>query len=194
MGTSNDGNRYAPEYTYETASMHNDNDVVVWLGNNGKLTVEIDTGIALTKRVTEAIGNPDDTYNLIVTVPVGVNADPEVKDANGGTVASTYSGNVLTIPVKVDQTVYITGIPGGTVCAIGEIIPAGKDYYISDSTATVTVPTLMEVLAGANKTVTVSFQVELPEKPRILPLLIRSPWALPTWKALQTGTACMRMA
>ena len=149
-------NRYAPEYTYETASVHNDNDVVVWLGNNGKLTVEIDTGIALTKRVTEAIGNPDDTYNLTVTVPVGVNADPEVKDANGGTVASTYSGNVLTIPVKADQTVYITGIPGGTVCAIGETIPAGKDYYISDSTATVTVPTLMEVLAGAEQFVPAS--------------------------------------
>ena len=54
--------RYAPEYTHDTAAQHNGNDVVVWLGNNGKLTVQIDTGIALTKAVTEAIGDADDTY------------------------------------------------------------------------------------------------------------------------------------
>ena len=32
--------RYAPEYTYETAALHSGNDVVVWLGNNGRLTVD----------------------------------------------------------------------------------------------------------------------------------------------------------
>jgi len=139
--------RYAPEYTYDTASIHNGNDVVVWLGNNGRLTVEIETGIALTKAVTEAIGNADDTYALTVTVPAGVVANPVVTDANGNTVASTYSGNVLTVNVKAGETVYVSGIPGGTQCAIGEIV--NGDYYIASKTDTVTIPLVSQALNGA---------------------------------------------
>ena len=139
--------RYTPEYTYETASDHNGNDVVVWLGNNGIVTLEIDTGIALTKYVTEAIGNPDDTYALTVTVPAGVTANPVVVDAEGNAVASTYTGNVLTVNVKAGQTVYISGIPGGTECAIGEVISG--DYYIQSKTDTVRVPLVSEALNGA---------------------------------------------
>ncbi len=139
--------RYAPEYTYDTANNHNGNDVVVWLGNNGRLTVEIETGIALTKAVTETIGDPDDTYALTVTVPAGVDADPVVTDAHGDAVASTYTGNVLTVNVKAGETVYISGIPGGTECEIGEIVDG--DYYIASKTDTVTVPLVSEALNGA---------------------------------------------
>lgn len=143
--------RYAPEYTHETANDHNGNDVVVWLGNNGVVTLQIDTGIALTKEVTEAIGNPGDTYALTVTVPAGVTAAPVVLDAEGNTVTSTYAGNVLTVPVKAGQTVYISGIPGGTECTIGENIDPDGDYYLvtSASDSTVRVPLVSEVLNGA---------------------------------------------
>lgn len=144
--------RYAPEYTYETASVHNDNDVVVWLGNNGKLTATIDTGIALTKAVTEAIGNANDTYALSVKIPDGVSAVPVVKDANGNdvtTAISTYLNNILTVNVKAGQTVYISGIPSGTECEIGENIPSAADYTMVSKTDTVTVPTLSQVLDGA---------------------------------------------
>ena len=137
---------YTPEYL-ENKQDHHGNDVVIWLGNNGKLTVEVDTGIALTKAVTEAIGNADDTYELTVTVPAGVAADPVVLDAHGNTVVATYSGNVLTVGVKAGETVYVSGIPGGTVCTIGENI--NGDYYIASKTDTVTVPKLSDVLAGA---------------------------------------------
>lgn len=139
--------RYAPEYTYETASVHSGNDVVVWLGNNGKLTVQIDTGIALTKTVTEAIGDTNDTYSLTVALPSGVTADPIAVDHQGNRVESTYRNNVLTVKVKADQTVYVSGIPGGTECEIGEII-AG-DYYIVNKTDKVTVPLVSEALNGA---------------------------------------------
>ena len=147
-------NRYAPEYTYDTATVHNGNDVVVWLGNNGKYTTTIDTGIALTKKVTEAIGGADDTYALTVTVPNGVAAAPVVKDAHGNDVTSaisTYINNVLTVNIKADETVYISGIPAGTRCDIGENIPTNKDYYVHSKTATVTVPALAEVLNGADQ-------------------------------------------
>ena len=142
--------RYTPEYTYDTANDHNGNDVVVWLGNNGVVTLQIDTGIALTKAVTEAIGDPDDTYDLTITVPAGVTANPVVLDGEGNSVTATYENNVLTVPVKAGQTVYISGIPGGTQCQIGEIVDG--DYYKVDaqSTASVTVPTLTQVLDATN--------------------------------------------
>jgi len=143
--------RYTPQYTH-TPSAHNDNDVVVWLGNNGKLTVAIDTGIALTKNVTEPIGNADDRYALTVTVPAGVQANPVVIDATGHditTTVSTYINRVLTVNIKAGETVYISGIPGGTVCTIGENIPSTADYYIANKTSTVTVPTVSEALNGA---------------------------------------------
>jgi len=137
---------YAPTYL-TNQSDHNDNDVAVWLGNNGVLTVQIDTGIALTKSVTEAIGNADDIYKLTVTVPAGVSASPVAVDAEGNAVTSTYSGNVLTVEVKAGQTVYISGIPGGTTCQIGEVVDG--DYYIASKTDSVTVPLVSEALNGA---------------------------------------------
>jgi len=138
--------RYTPEYL-ENKSDHHGNDVVIWLGNNGRLTVNIDTGIALTKTVTEAIGSVNDTYALTVTVPAGVAANPVAFDADGHTVNSTYRNNVLTVNVKAGQTVYINGIPAGTQCTIGEII--NGDYKISSQTDTVTVPQPSDVLSGA---------------------------------------------
>ena len=139
--------RYTPEYTYETAAIHNGNSVVVWLGNNGRLTTTIHTGIALTKNVTETMGSPDDTYALTVTLPAGVSANPAVKDAQGADVPFTFENQVITVQVKAGQTVYVTGIPAGTLCTIGETIHG--DYYIADATATVTIPSLSEVLADA---------------------------------------------
>jgi len=139
--------RYSPEYTHERSSDHYDNDVIVWLGNNGKVTVDIETGIALTKAVTEEIGDPDDTYELTVTVEAGVSADPSVVDSYGNDVSFTYTSNVLTVYLKAGETVYISGIPGGTKCEIGEIVDG--DYYIDSKTDFVTVPKLSEVLNGA---------------------------------------------
>ncbi|MBQ8768493.1 MAG: VWA domain-containing protein, partial [Oscillospiraceae bacterium] len=135
---------YTPEYL-ENKQDHHGNDVVIWLGNNGKLTVEVETGIVLTKQVTEAIGNASDTYALTVTVPAGVTAEPAVVDQNGNTADFTYSGNVLTVQVKAGQTVYISGIPGGTVCTIDENVDG--DYYISGKTDSVTVPLVSQAIS-----------------------------------------------
>lgn len=144
-------NRYAPQYTHEQASDHHDNDVVVWLGNNGRLTTTVNTGIALTKSVTEAIGNADDRYALTVTIPAGVVANPVVTDAQGNDITSTvstYLNQVLTVNIKAGETVYISGIPAGTTCTIGENISVDADYRIASKTDTVTIPTMAQVLAG----------------------------------------------
>ena len=141
--------RYTPEYTYETAKIHNGNEVVVWLGNNGKLTLKLNTGMALTKNVIESIGNSFDSYALTVTVPSGVEANPKVADKKGDIVLFTYKNNVLTVNVKAGETVYISGIPEGTRCEIGEVIKG--DYYIESKTDCVTIPTVSEVLNGASQ-------------------------------------------
>ena len=147
--------RYDPDYTHVTgndiAEEHHDNDVVVWLGNNGKLTVNADTGIALTKAVTETIGNINDTYALTVTILSNVDATPVVTDSEGTDITATkasYSEHVLTVNVKAGETVYISGIPVGTVCTIGENIPSGAEYYVESKTSTVTIPSLEQVLDG----------------------------------------------
>ena len=143
--------RYAPEYTEGMAKNHHDNDVVVWLGNNGKLTVPVATGIALTKSVTEAIGNADDTYALTVTVPAGTIANPVVKDLNGNDVTSatsSYVNNVLTVNVKAGETVYVSGIPAGTTVTVGESIPNGAEYSMVSAEQSVTIPTLSQAING----------------------------------------------
>lgn len=146
--------RYDPDYTYETSTIHNGNDVVVWLGNNGRITVTPETGISVTKYVTEEIGSANDTYAITVTIPSGTVATPVVTDANGNdvtTAISEYTNNVLTLHLKANETVYVNGIPEGTVCTIGEDIPAGAEYYIQSKTDTVTVPTVADVVAGASQ-------------------------------------------
>ena len=146
--------RYVPEYIHGIADKHNGNDVVVWLGNNGKITATIDTGIALTKEVTEAIGNANDTYALTVTVAEGTEADPTVKDENGKDITDTvssYANNVLTVNVKAGETVYISGIPVNTECTIGENIPENAGYYVYSKTEKVTVPDLEAVFNGSEQ-------------------------------------------
>ena len=148
-------NSYVPEYTKETATKHHGNDVVVWLGNNGKVTKTIVTGIKLTKEVTEAIGNANDTYELTVTVPDSVNiANVEAIYENGNSAIlknSINNGkNVLSVALKAEETVYISGIPAGTVCEIGENISGDYSIYsikVGDiestvTTASVTVPSV----------------------------------------------------
>jgi len=151
--------RYDPEYFHDTSAnpQHHGNDVIVWLGNNGKVTVPIDieTGIALTKNVTEAIGNADDTYELTVTVPAGVTANPVVTFSDGTSVTATsstdrakYDNQVLTVNLKAGETAYITGIPEGTSCTIDETVGNDNTYKVSTKTDTVIVPTTAQVIAG----------------------------------------------
>lgn len=134
---------YTPEYL-ENKQDHHGNDVVIWLGNNGALTVEVETGIALTKEVTENFGNINDTYALTVTVPAGITAEPVVVHENGNAADFTYINNVLTVNVKANETVYISGIPGGTACAINEIVDG--DYYIASKTDSVIVPLVSQAI------------------------------------------------
>lgn len=132
--------------------------VYAYLGNNGTFTMAPATGLKLTKTVTEdidatlftfEISNVPDTYQLT--------------NADGGALPSTVTSNYdaasdkLTVTMPKDVTVYLTGIPAGTVCKIAEVIPSGSDYSLdqilvdnADQTAageaTVTIPAVTDAV------------------------------------------------
>ena len=142
--------RYEPQYTEGMAANHHGNDVVVWLGNNGKLTLPLTTGVALSKAATEAIGNADDTYTLtlkIDSMPSGGVVAPTVHDINGNEVPFIFNNDTVKVQVKVGETVWVSGIPAGSICTVGEEIPQGADFRVdSISSKTVTIPTVSEVM------------------------------------------------
>ena len=150
--TETDPIRYEPQYTEGMAELHHGNDVVVWLGNNGKLTLPLATGIALSKAANETIGNADDTYTLTLKIddmPLGETAAPVVHDVQGNDHPFTFENNTVKVQVKVGETVYVSGIPAGSECTVGEEIPADADYRIdSISSKKVIIPTVEEVMNG----------------------------------------------
>ena len=151
--TETDPIRYEPQYTEGTAAQHHGNDVVVWLGNNGRLTLPLSTGIALSKAANEEIGNPDDTYTLTLKIddmPLGEAAAPVVHDINGNDFPFTFENDTVKVSLKVGETVYVSGIPAGSECTVGEEIPANAKYRVdSISSKNVTIPTVEEVMNGA---------------------------------------------
>ncbi len=106
-------------------------DVYAFLGNNGKITVAPAQGIKLTKTVTEAAEGAPDTFTFNITLSQAV-ANPSVTDPDGNAYTGNWSvsGNVITVELKADETVYITGLPTGVTYSVEE---AESRYYSASS-------------------------------------------------------------
>lgn len=140
---------YAPTYS-ETS--HNDNDahenseILVWLGNNGKLSVPAATGIKITKNVTEfAAGDSADTKFPITVSLYNINVTPSVVDANGNALAAnkysiTNNGSIngvdVTIQLVNGESAYILNLAGDTLYDVTESA-SQYDYTYSGATKTV---------------------------------------------------------
>ena len=113
-------------------------DVYAFLGNNGKITVAPAQGIKLTKTVTEAAAGAPDTFTFNVTLSQTV-ANPSVTDPDGNAYTGNWSvnGNVITVELKADETVYITGLPTGVTYTVAEV--ESRYYNASSNNATGTV-------------------------------------------------------
>ena len=114
-------------------------DVYAFLGNNGKLTAAPAQGIKLTKTVTKAADGAPDSFTFHITLSQAV-ANPSVTDPDGNAYTGNWSvdGNVITVELKADETVYITGLPTGVTYSVEE---AESSYYNASSnnaTGTVT--------------------------------------------------------
>jgi len=118
---------------YET--VRDEEQVVSILGNNGTFSFVPDTGMTITKKLS---GNETTTqkFTFIITPAEGTLADSydvtwlENGQAleNGEAVATSTSGNKLTVALKAGQTVYIPGLPAGNYTVLEQVYAADGSY------------------------------------------------------------------
>jgi len=108
---------YAPMLNTDAAHV---GGLVVWLGNNGKVSRGAATGLKITKNVTEyKDGDGAATeFTITVTAPSGTTlSNIKVIDANGNALTSgadyTVSGDTITVNLTDDETVTILGLSAG---------------------------------------------------------------------------------
>lgn len=136
-----------------------------FLGNNGKMSLTPAAGIALRKEVSEAIDGVDTFTFTVTNVPEGY----AVTDENGkplSNVTATLNGSTLRVTMPAGQTVYITGLTGGSQCTVTEA--AGSNFSVTGLTvaglsvpaanaATVTVPVYNAGNPAASQIIPVTF-------------------------------------
>ncbi len=142
---------YAPEYNdgaYEEDDMHEHSEVIVWLGNNGKLTLPVASGIKITKDVTELAdgSNANEVFTIYARLDMSVQdiGDIAVTDTNGDALAATKyavsadGGNVLvTLYLADGESAVIMGAPAGTDFSVTEAEHTKYEYTYTGATATV---------------------------------------------------------
>ena len=131
---------YAPEYNnhaHETGDLHEHSEVIVWLGNNGKLTLPVASGIKITKDLTEVADGA--AADEIFTIYTRLNNDAQnvgnifVADENGDALpANKYDVSVdgndvlVTLYLANNECAVIMGASNGTVFSVTE---ASHDKY-----------------------------------------------------------------
>ncbi len=123
---------YAPEYNdgaYEEDDMHEHSEVIVWLGNNGKLTLPVASGIKITKDVTELANGASANEKFPITVTVDDQIfDLFVTDTEGNllegdtdyTSAVRFGRTVMTLYLADGESAVILGVTGGTGFTVTE--------------------------------------------------------------------------
>ena len=124
------------------------NKGVLYLGNNGKLTMNAKGGLKVTKKVEYADGlnpnlNTEFTMRFTLTGSnLDTNAEYTVTGIEG--TQKIKSGDIFKL--KADQTAEIVGLPAGSTYTITEEnLPAGYTNSITNGTGTVTAGTAQEV-------------------------------------------------
>ena len=117
-----------------------------FMGNNGTFTLTPAQGISLKKTVSEEVANAPTTFQFKIALSQAV-ANPTVTDTDGNPLENihTVSGNVITVNIKKDQTVVITGIPTGVTYTVEEVVNGYYTPTISGKTGTVAAGTITKV-------------------------------------------------
>lgn len=136
---------YAPEYNSSAHSdddMHEHSEVIVWLGNNGKVTLPVASGIQISKNAT-AFANGDNA-NTTFEIHVEMNLEYtdsnigllSVRDSNGDALDSNkYSiynsgGKILvTLHLTSGEKAIIAGAPDNTTFSVTEA--ENSKYHVS---------------------------------------------------------------
>ena len=140
---------YAPAYSssaHEEGDIHEHSEVIVWLGNNGKVSLPVATGIQVTKEVAEfAQGDDEKTeFEVQVLLDMAYSADAASKllvtDADGKTLGHTATdeGGKLMVTVKLadSKTARILGLPKDTAYTVTEVTDK-YSYTYTGATRTV---------------------------------------------------------
>jgi len=122
--------------THNEDALH-DGSLVAWLGNNGKLTLDPQQGISITKTVTEAVAGAETEFVFTVTVS-GTDFTPKFIDQNGNSFNSvpvvkdtSLNKTTITLTLKAGETAYVTGLPTGASYTVAEAL---SNYYSASYT------------------------------------------------------------
>ncbi len=123
---------YAPEYNdgaYNDDDMHEHSEVIVWLGNNGKLTLPVASGIKITKDVTELANDAsaDEKFSITVTIDDQI-FDLFVADTEGNlleadtdyTAAVSFGKTIVTLHLADGESAVVLGVTGGADFTVTE--------------------------------------------------------------------------
>lgn len=112
------------------------------LGNNGRMKVTPETGIALRKIMAEGASEPDTAFRFVITNTTNAADNSEyaaiikAADGNQETTAVTFTDGKAMVEIAAGQTLYIGGLTAGSVYTIEEI--QTLDYIPQIATHTVT--------------------------------------------------------
>ena len=140
----------ADAFTVDGATHVNE---LTYLGNNGRLEVQMPQGIAISKELAEGTTVPDGTkftFEVEFNSTVASQYETVTVAADGSQtegVAEVTSGK-LTVQLEANETVYILGLPTDTSYTVTEKVPDGYllDRVVGSQTGTVEAQTINEII------------------------------------------------
>ena len=125
---------YAPTYSStsnEQTDIHEHSEVIVWLGNNGKVNLPVATGVQVTKKVTAfAEGDDENTqFDVQILLEMAYAADAASKmtvtDGEGNALTATFADQngkqLISVKLKNGETARVLGIPADTAYSVTEV-------------------------------------------------------------------------
>ena len=144
---------YAPKYSNSAENsddIHEHSEVIVWLGNNGKLTLPLASGIEITKNVTKLADGAASNKSFEIRVLLDMqytNANTAklfIANSNGDALdnnkyAITKSGNntLVTLYLADSESAVIMGAPSGTAFTVSEAEHEKYNYTYTGANQTV---------------------------------------------------------
>lgn len=124
-----------PQVAYDPIQGEEGYHVVGYLGNNGKITITPAQGIKLTKTVPETVAGADNNFTFQIALSgttLARSYETRLVKTNGTVVSgtATVNGNTIRVTIGAGETLYITGLPAGTVYTVTEEYNA---YYVASS-------------------------------------------------------------
>lgn len=127
---------YVSYPTIQTQNTHNHIHVGEFLGNNGRLAVDIPQGIKLTKTVDDTLYGISDYFTFEIESDIADLSKATLyhEDVNGKLtkIVPLMNGEKLIVKIKANESVYVLGIDTGAIVAVKEIISG--QYKVSKIT------------------------------------------------------------